>query len=88
MPKVYTEAFKLLCVEFITGNELTISAASFQLDVGKRSLITWLNLHNKGQLVCEKENNQEKALQKLRLENKRLMRGNIALNAQLKSLSE
>lgn len=88
MPKVYTDDFKLKCVESIIENEMTISAASFELNVGKRSLITWLNLHNKGQLICESRKKEEDALQKLRLENRRLMLGNIALSAQLKLLSE
>ncbi len=87
MPKVYTKEFKQQCVESVIENKMTIQAASEELNVGKRSLITWINLHKQGKLISKKEKSDNEKLKRLKTQNKHLMNENIALHAQIKLFS-
>ena len=87
MAKTYSDEFKQQCVNSIIKNQMTIQAASVEFNAGKRSLVTWLNLHEQGKLVPKKTALDEEKIKYLECENKRLVQENNRLTAQLKLFS-
>ncbi|WP_111977626.1 transposase [Algibacillus agarilyticus] len=51
MAKVYSTAFKLKCVKRVLEQGYKISETALYMDVGKRSLLTWLRLYKEGLLT-------------------------------------